>query len=192
MGDGHRGTISSLAFLSSVKLAQEKLDEVGKLEKDVIDGLRLLLDGTHGESTDHDAILSIIGSEQERFQAAEELYLALLHQQQRRLGEKHANTVDTMIHLSNLYNSIARLEDASAIESQIYSITRRTLGEKNPDTLAALKKLSETYTTQDKPDKIVQLLQPFFEHVQRLDLSKNEPIIAIITILGLSMMGLGR
>lgn len=192
VGDGHRGTVSSLAFLSSVKLAQGKLDEVGKLEKDVIDGLRLLLDGTHGDMTDHNAILSIVGSKQERFQAAEELYLALLHQQQRRLGEEHANTVDTMIHLSNLYNSIARLEDASAIESQIYSIRRRTLGETNPDTLAALTKLSETYTTQDKPDKIVQVLQPFFEHVQRLDLGKNEPIIAIITILGLNMMGLGR
>ncbi|KDQ49043.1 hypothetical protein JAAARDRAFT_144019 [Jaapia argillacea MUCL 33604] len=74
---------------------------------------------------------------QERWNEAEGLQIAVMEARKRLLGEEHPDTLGSMGNLALTYKNQGRWKEAEGLEMAVMKARKRLLGEEHPDTLKA-------------------------------------------------------
>ena len=69
---------------------------------------------------------------------------------QKRLGEKHPDTIGSMASLAATYHAQGRYEEAEKIYVEVLALRRDVLGEKHPGTIGSMADLAATYHAQGR------------------------------------------
>jgi len=80
------------------------------------------------------------------------------------LGEKHPDTLTSLMNLANIYQNSGRLEEALPLFEKGYRLKKELLGEKHPETLTILNSLAVIYQAIGRLDETL----PLYENGYRL------------------------
>lgn len=64
------------------------------------------------------------------------------------LGEKHPDTIRSMINLEAIYHTQKRYNEAEKLKEQVLDLQLEVLGEKHPDIITSIADLAAIYYTQ--------------------------------------------
>ena len=99
---------------------------------------------------------------------AERQFERALALRRRELGNKHADTLQTMGSLAAVYERSGKMKQAEAVYSEVLNLARRVLGERHPNTLMTMNGLAVTYAEEGKfeqSEAIFKQLVPMEEAV---------------------------
>ena len=139
---------------------------------------------------DAEAVLSTITSDLEHMQGADAiasayhaagrldeaitLYVQLLTDRIRVLGEDHPDTLTILNNLAGAYESAGRLDEAITLYEQVLPDRTRILGEDHPNTLTSLNNLAGAYESAGRLDEAITLYEQVLPDRTRV-LGKDHP-----------------
>lgn len=105
---------------------------------------------------------------------AERMHCQALEARRTMLGERHADTLESMLNLAKvyMYNQQGHLDLAEELQLKVLASRREVLGEEHPDTLTCTSFLGETYIRQGRYD-IAESLELEVMRMKKLVLGEN-------------------
>ncbi|MGB3294123.1 MAG: tetratricopeptide repeat protein [Phormidesmis sp.] len=117
--------------------------------------------------SDLNEMVALLNS-QDRYVAAELLYVRVLKIRKMALGNRHPDTALSLNNLAGLYNSQGRYGEAEPLYLEALDIYKAELGDRHPDTATSLGNLAKLYKSQGRYSEAEPL------YVQALEICQTE------------------
>ncbi|KIN08972.1 hypothetical protein OIDMADRAFT_108651, partial [Oidiodendron maius Zn] len=156
-GRDQKGTLASMAILTSTYRNQGRWDEAEKLEVEVIEMSKSRLGADHPSTLANMANLASTYRTQGRWDEAEKLEVELLETCKTNLGADHLDTLTSMNNLAATYWNQGRWDEAEKLQVEVIETRKTKLGADHPDTVDSIGNLAATYRNQGRWDEAEKL-----------------------------------
>jgi len=108
------------------------------------------------------------------------------------LGEKHPDTLTSLINLAGIYRELGRLSEALPLFEDGYRLSKEVLGEKHPETLASLNNLAGIYLKLGSLEEALSLFEEGYRLSQETLGEKYPQTLVCMNCLAATYSDLGR
>jgi hypothetical protein len=99
-----------------------------------------------------------------RYNESERLFGQVMETKMRVLGEKHPDTLTSMVYLASTFWNQGRWKEVEELEVRVIATNKRVLGEEHPDTLTSIYNLALTFKGRGRDEEAIGLIS---ECIQR-------------------------
>ncbi len=192
LGDKHPDLGVCLNNLSTVYLAQGRLDDAEATMQATIDLWRVIEKG--GSAPEAQALnnLAWLLCVQGKFARAEETARAALEMRRRVRGNKHKDVAESLNMLAVILQRRGNLSEAEKLQRENLDLTIELLGSKHPDVVSAKNNLAWVFQSQRKHSEAELLLREALALHREVLGTTNEHTVQMLLNLGICCAGQGR
>lgn len=198
LGNQHNDVAETLTHLGTLRGSgrQERMDEAEAFHRESFEIRQAILDPDDPDLLRSLRGLSSVLFDEGQYAEAEPLLRDLLARQQRVLGERHPESLRTMVLLMRtIGNRMQNLDDAVALGRRAVPLAKQVWGDEHSDTADIIQAYSTVLINRHLPEDVdtIEALEREALAIRRATLGDEHPVVAeSMGSLALVLKGLGR